>query len=256
MLVAIDVGNTQTVMGLFDGPQLVDQWRLSTVRDRTADEYKLFFAGLLRQDGYHLGDIDGAAISSVVPTAKEEIVRVARELVDGPLLVVGPGIRTGMAINIDNPREVGADRVVNSVASLHRYGAPVVTVDFGTSTNFDVVDGTGSYIGGAIAPGLGVSEDALIAATAALRRVETKAPPAAVGRNTTEAMQSGLVFGHAAMVDGIVDRIVAELGGEAAVVATGGLAATIVPHCRSVARIDETLTLDGLRLLYELNMEG
>jgi type III pantothenate kinase len=256
MLVAIDVGNTQTVMGLFDGADLVDQWRLSTVRERTADEYKLFFAGLLRQDGYHLDVIDGAAISSVVPTATEEIVQVARELVDGPLLVVGPGIRTGMAINIDNPREVGADRVVNSVASLHRYGAPVVTVDFGTSTNFDVVDRSGAYVGGVIAPGLAVSEDALIAATAALRRVETKVPPAAVGRNTVEAMQSGLVFGHAAMVDGMVERILAELGGEAAVVATGGLASTIVPHCRSVERIDETLTLNGLRLLYELNAEG
>ncbi len=256
MLVAIDVGNTQTVMGLFDGAELVDQWRLSTVRERTADEYKLFFAGLLRQDGYHLADVTGVAISSVVPTAKEEIVQVGRELVDGPLLVVGPGIRTGMAITIDNPKEVGADRVVNAVAALHRYGAPVVAVDFGTSTNFDVVDRSGAYVGGVIAPGLGVSEDALIAATAALRRVETKAPPCVIGRNTVEAMQSGLVLGHAGMVDGIVERILAELGGEAAVVATGGLAVTIVPHCRTVARVDETLTLDGLRLLYELNVEG
>jgi len=252
MLIAVDVGNTQTVMGLFDGPDLIDQWRLSTVRDRTADEYKLFFAGLLRQDGYRIDDVDGVAISAVVPTAKEAMIRVASELV-GRVLVVGPGTRTGMAINIDNPREVGADRVVNSVAALHRYGAPVVSVDFGTSTNFDVVDATGAYVGGAIAPGLEVSEAALISATAALRSVETREPPSPIGRNTVEAMQSGLVYGHAGLVDGIVERILAALGSDAAVVATGGLAPTIVPLCRTVERVDQHLTLDGLRLLYELN---
>jgi type III pantothenate kinase len=255
MIIAIDVGNTQTVMGLFEGGDLVDQWRLSTVRDRTADEYRLFLAGLLRQDGYRLADVRGVALSSVVPTAKEAMIAVAENLVDGPLVVVGPGIRTGMAIKIDNPREVGADRVVNSVAALHRYGAPVITVDFGTSTNFDVVDSDGAYAGGSIAPGLEVSEQALIDATAALRRVETRAPQSPIGRNTVEAMQSGLVFGHAGLVDGIVERIRAELGGEAAVVATGGLASTIVPHCRLVDTVDAWLTLDGLRIIYELNTE-
>jgi type III pantothenate kinase len=255
MLIAIDVGNTQSVMGLFDGEELVDSWRLSTVRDRTADEYRLFLAGLLRQDGYHLEDVSGVALSSVVPEAKVAMIQVAEDLIDGPLVVIGPGIRTGMPINIDNPREVGADRVVNAVAARTRYGAPVISVDFGTSTNMDVVDASGAYVGGAIAPGLEVSETALIAATAALRRVETSAPRAAIGRNTVEAMQSGLVYGHAGLVDGIVERLVAEIGGEPAIVATGGLASTIVPHCRTVSTVDANLTLDGLRMIYDMNQE-
>jgi type III pantothenate kinase len=255
MLIAIDVGNTQTVMGLFEDSVLVDQWRLSTVRERTADEYRLFLAGLLRQDGYRLTDVGGAALSSVVPTAKEAMIEVGESMVDGPLVVVGPGTRTGMAITIDSPREVGADRVVNSVAAIHRYGAPVITVDFGTSTNFDVVDGDGAYIGGSIAPGLEVSEQALIDATAALRRVETRPPRSPIGRSTVEAMQSGLVYGHAGLVDGIVARIRSELDGDPAVVATGGLASTIVPHCRMVETVDPWLTLEGLRIIYELNTE-
>jgi len=255
MLIAIDVGNTQTVMGLFDGEELMDSWRLSTVRDRTADEYRLFFAGLLRQDGYHLEDVSGVALSSVVPEAKLAMIEVANDLIDGPLMVIGPGIRTGMPINIDNPREVGADRVVNAVAARARYGAPVISVDFGTSTNMDVVDASGAYVGGVIAPGLEVSERALITATAALRRVETTAPRAAIGRNTVEAMQSGLVYGHAGLVDGIVDRLIAEVGGQPAIVATGGLASTIVPHCRTVSTVDANLTLDGLRMIYDMNQE-
>lgn len=253
MLVAIDVGNTNTVMGLFDGEVLVDQWRLSTVRERTADEYKLFAAGLLRQDGYRLEQVDGVALSSVVPEAKEALTTMARRLVDGPVLVVGPGVKTGMAINIDVPHEVGADRVVNAVAARARYGAPVIAVDFGTSTNFDVVDADGAYVGGAIAPGLQVSEDALISATAALRRVDIREPRAAIGRNTVEAMQSGLIYGHAGLVDGIMERLAAEVGGDPARVATGGLASTIVPHCRSVEIVDDRLTLDGLRLIFERN---
>jgi type III pantothenate kinase len=255
VLIAIDVGNTQTVMGLFQGEELVDSWRLSTVRERTADEYRLYFAGLLRQDGYRLEDVHGVALSSVVPTAKAALVQVAEEMIDGPLVVIGPGVKTGMPINIDNPREVGADRVVNSVAAKHKYGTPVISVDFGTSSNMDVVDASGAYIGGAIAPGLEVSQDALISATAALRRVDLSTPRAAIGRNTVEAIQSGLLFGHAGLVDGIVDRLVAEVGGKPAVVATGGLASTIVPHCRSVSIIDANLTLDGLRMIYEMNQE-
>ena len=255
MLIAIDVGNTQTVMGLYDGDELVDSWRLSTVRDRTADEYRLFFAGLLRQDGYRLEDVDGVALSSVVPMAKVAMVAVAEDLVDGPLVVVGPGTKTGMQINIDNPREVGADRVVNAVAAAARYGTPVIVVDFGTSTNMDVVDASGAYIGGSIAPGLEVSQMALISATAALRRVDLMAPRSPIGRNTVEAIQSGLLYGHVGLVDGIVERIVADLGGEVAVVATGGLASTIVPHCRTVDQVDDSLTLDGLRMIYEMNLE-
>lgn len=255
MLITIDVGNTQTVMGLHDGSDLVDSWRLSTVRERTADEYELLLRGLLLQDGYQLSDMDGVALSSVVPTAKAALTVVAENMIEGRVVVVGPGVRTGMPINIDNPREVGADRVVNAVAAAHKYGTPVVSVDFGTSTNMDVVDKTGAYIGGAIAPGLEVSESALISATAALRRVETTAPRSAIGRNTIEAIQSGLVYGHAGLVDGIVDRILDDLGTDAATVATGGLASTIVAHCRSVEIVDETLTLDGLRLVYDMNTE-
>jgi type III pantothenate kinase len=183
------------------------------------------------------------------------MVHVAENMVDGPLLVVGPGIRTGMAILIDNPKEVGADRVVNAVAAMAAHGTPVITVDFGTSTNFDVVDESGSYVGGVIAPGLEVSTQALISATAALHRVALEAPRTAIGKGTVEAMQSGMLYGHAGLVDGIVERLVDEVGGDPAVVATGGLASTIVPHCRRVERIDETLTLDGLRLLYEMNIE-
>lgn len=254
MLIAIDVGNTQTVMGLFDGEELVDSWRLSTVRERTADEYRLFFAGLLRQDGYHLEDVHGVALSSVVPTAKAAMIQVAEDMIDGELVVIGPGVKTGMPINIDNPREVGADRVVNAVAARTRYGAPVVAVDFGTSTNMDAVDASGAYVGGAIAPGLEVSLSALIGATAALRRVDLIPPPAAIGKNTVEAIQSGLLYGHAGLVDGLVDRLVAELEGDVTVVATGGLASTIVPHCRTVEIVDGNLTLDGLRLIYEMNV--
>jgi type III pantothenate kinase len=253
MLVAIDVGNTNTVMGLFQGEDLADQWRLSTVRERTADEYKLFFAGLLRQDGWRLEQIDGVALSSVVPEAKEALTTMTRSLVDGPVLVVGPGVKTGIAINIDNPHEVGADRVVNAVAAREKYGAPVISVDFGTSTNFDVVDADGAYVGGSIAPGLEVSEDALISATAALRRVAIHEPRSAIGRSTVEAMQSGLVYGHAGLVDGIMERLAAEVTGEPARVATGGMASTIVPHCRTVDAVDDRLTLDGLRLIFERN---
>jgi type III pantothenate kinase len=255
VLIAIDVGNTQTVMGLFVGEELVDSWRLSTERDRTADEYRLFLAGLLRQDGYRLEDVDGVALSSVVPTAKQAMIEVAHDLVDGVVVVVGPGVRTGLPINIDNPREVGADRVVNSVAAARKHGTPVVVVDFGTATNMDVVDGSGAYVGGAIAPGLEISQTALIEATAALRRVDLDPPRAPIGKNTVEAIQSGLLYGHAGLVDGIVDRILQEMEGAPAVVATGGLASTIVPHCRTVDRVDETLTLDGLRMIYEMNLE-
>lgn len=255
MLLAIDVGNTQTVMGLFDGGELTHHWRLSTQRQRSADEYRLLFSGLLDVDGVPVDELRGASIASVVPAATAALRTLAKHMVQGTTVVVEPGIKTGIAIVIDNPREVGADRIANSVAVGHKYGAPAIVVDFGTATNFDVVSVAGEYLGGVIAPGVEVSHDALVGATAALRKVELAAPRSVIGKGTVEAIQAGLVFGHAAMVDGICDRLVAEMDDDPVIVATGGLASTIVPHCRSVGTIDEFLTLDGLRFIYELNTE-
>ncbi len=255
MLLTIDLGNTQTVVGLFDGDALAFHWRLSTVRDRTADEYRLLLHGLFGQDGVDPERFSGAVISSVVPGAGSALSAAIGPFVADGVLVVGPGIKTGMPILIDNPREVGADRVVNAVAARSRYGTPAIVVDFGTSTNFDIVSANGEYLGGVIGPGLEVSMEALVTATAALRSVELTPPRSVIGKGTVEAIQAGLLFGHAGYVDGIVDRIRKELGSEVRTVATGGLASTIVPHCRTVTTVDENLTLQGLRMLFEINRE-
>lgn len=255
MLLTIDLGNTQMVVGLFDGDVLAFHWRLSTVRDRTADEYRLLLHGLFEQDGVDPEQFTGAVISSVVPGASSALSAAIGRFVAEAVLVVGPGMKTGMPILIDNPREVGADRVVNAVAARARYGTPAIVVDFGTSTNFDIVSANGEYLGGVIGPGLEVSMEALVAATAALRSVELTPPRSVIGKGTVEAIQAGLLFGHAGYVDGIVDRIREELGSEVRAVATGGLASTIVPHCRTVTTVDENLTLDGLRMLFEINRE-
>ncbi len=255
MLLTLDVGNTQTVLGLFDGEDLAAHWRLTTVAERTTDELRLLLHGLLDLEGFSTSDISGVAVSSVVPAVTGVVRHMAGHLTDGPVVVIEPGVRTGMKILIDNPREVGADRVANSVAARQRYGAPVIVVDFGTSTNFDVVSPDGDYIGGAIAPGLAISTDALISGTAALRRVELVPPRSPIGKGTVEAIQSGALYGHAGLVDGIMERLAAAVGGAASRVATGGLASTIVPHCSSVDVVEEFLTLDGLRLVYELNRQ-
>ena len=255
MLLTIDLGNTQTTVGLFAGEELGLHWRLSTVRERTADEYRLLLHGLFGQDGVDPQHFEGAIVSSVVPSATAALSEALRHFVGDRTLIVGPGMKTGMSILIDNPREVGADRIVNAVAARARYGTPVIVVDFGTSTNFDIVGEKGEYLGGVIGPGLEVSMDALVSATAALRRVELTPPRSVIGKGTVEAIQSGLLYGHAGYVDGIVGRIRAELGDGVPAVATGGLASTIVPHCGTVATVDENLTLDGLRLLFEINHE-
>jgi type III pantothenate kinase len=255
MLLTIDVGNTQTAMGLFEGTELTHHWRLSTQRQRSADEYRLLFSGLLDVDGVPVEELRGASIASVVPAATAALRAVAKHMFQGTTVVVEPGTKTGIPILIDNPREVGADRIANSVAVGRKYGSPAIVVDFGTATNFDVVSAAGEYIGGVIAPGVEVSHDALVGAAAALRKVELAAPRSVIGKGTVEAIQAGLVFGHAALVDGICERLLAALDGPPAIVATGGLASTIVPHCRSVETIDEFLTLDGLRFIYELNTE-
>lgn len=256
MLLVIDVGNTQTVIGLYDGEDLAAHWRLTTDRNRTGDELRMWFAALLGLEGYSSDDVTGVAMSSVVPAITAPLRRMAGTLTDGAVVVVEPGVKTGMAILIDNPREVGADRIVNSVAARTRYGAPIIAVDFGTSTNFDVIGAGGEYLGGAIAPGLIISTDALVGGTAALRNVEYVPPRSPIGKGTVEAIQSGALYGHAGLVDGIMQRIIDEMGGDVATVATGGLASTIVPHCRSVDIVDEFLTLDGLRLIFDLNQDG
>ncbi len=255
MLLTIDVGNTQTALGMFDGDEIVGHWRFGTDRTRTADELRWELLGVLGMDGFARSDIAGVALSSVVPALTSTFRLVGPALSDGPLVVVEPGVRTGMPIHIDNPREVGADRIVNSVAARARYGAPVVVVDFGTSTNFDVVGPDGDYQGGAIAAGLEISTNALIGGTAALRTVEFVPPRSPIGKGTVEAIQSGAIYGHAGLVDGIMERLVEALGTDATRIATGGLASTIVPHCRSVETVDEYLTLEGLRIIYTLNRE-
>lgn len=255
MLLTIDIGNTQMALGMFEGETLTGHWRVSTDAEATFDEIRWQFSGILGADGFTQSDIKGLCVSSVVPAMTATIRRVAPHVVSGRVVVVEPGIRTGLSVEIDNPREVGADRIVNSVAARDRYGSPVIVVDFGTSTNFDVVDERGAYIGGAIAPGLVISTDALVSGTAALRRVEYSPPRSVIGKGTVEAIQSGAIYGHAGLVDAIVERTAVELGGSVTRVATGGLAPTIVPHCSSVETIDPYLTLEGLRIIFELNQE-
>ena len=256
MLLVLDIGNTQTSVGLYDGQELVATWRLTTIAERTEDELRLWLRGLFDLEGYDADNFTGACIASVVPTITEGFRRVTEQLTSGPVVVIGPGVRTGMRIKIDNPREVGADRVANALAARERYSSPVVVVDFGTSTNFDVVGLGGEYLGGAIAPGLAIATNALVSGTAALRHVEFAAPRSVIGKGTVEAIQSGVIYGHAGLVDGIMERLCVAVTGDVTRVATGGFASTIVPHCRSVGLVDETLTLDGLRMIFERNTEA
>lgn len=256
MLLTVDVGNTQVALGMFDHGELVGHWRVSTNPEATFDEARWQLVGILGADGFTQSDIRGVAISSVVPAMTTAFRQVAPHLTSGRIVVVEPGVKTGMSIEIDNPREVGADRIVNSLAARETYGFPVVVVDFGTSTNFDVVGAEGSYIGGAIAPGLEISTNALISRTAALRKVEFSPPRSVIGKGTVEAIQSGGLYGHAGLVDGIMERIAAEFDEPVTRVATGGLASTIVPHCSSVETVDPYLTLEGLRIIFEHNQEA
>ena len=256
MLLAIDIGNTQTTVGLYSEDDMVGSWRLTTDVDRTADETRLWLRSLLAMEGFEAEDIDGVTLASVVPALTAAFRSFGDSIGPVSVMVLEPGVKTGIPILIDNPREVGADRVANAVAARERCGSPAIVVDFGTSTNFDVVGPDGAYLGGAIAPGLVISTNALISGTAALRTVEFVPPRSPVGKGTVEAIQSGALYGHAGLVDGIMERLVAEIGGDPVRVATGGLASTIVPHCRSVGTIDDHLTLDGLKMIYELNEGG
>ncbi len=248
MLLAVDVGNTQTVLGLYRGDELAEHFRLATDRSRTGDELGVTLGALL-----DLEDVDGVCLSTTVPALHREWERVAERWLRAPLLVVGPGTRTGIAIRYDDPREVGPDRIVNAVAASERYGPPCIVVDFGTSTNFDIVSAEGDYVGGVLAPGIEISMEALFARAARLVNVDFVAPPTVIGKTTVGGLQSGLVYGFAGQVDGIVERIRAELGVDAQTVATGGLADLIVPHARTLERVDPFLTLDGLRIVWERN---
>jgi type III pantothenate kinase len=256
MLLAIDVGNTQTLIGVFEREDMQQHWRLATAADRTADEWALMFHGLLGQVGLSFDrNVTGVIISSVVPRVTQNLREMTERYFHYPPVVVEPGIRTGMPIKIDNPKEVGADRVVNSIGAFEKYGGPCIVVDFGTSTNFDCVTDKGEYIGGAIAPGVEISTNALVSRGAQLRRIEFVEPRSVIGKNTVEAIQSGVLYGFAGQVDAIVERMQKELGGSAATVATGGLAAVIMPHTHSLEHHEPWLTLEGLLIIYERNAE-
>lgn len=252
MLLVIDVGNTNIVLGVMDGPTVAHHWRISTMA-RTTDEMGLLFLQLLQHDGIAIDKIDGSIISCVVPSVLYTIEKACRRYLKLDPLVVGRGMRTGMRVRTDNPREVGADRIVNAVAALDEHPAPLIVVDFGTATTFDCVSAEGDYVGGAIAPGLRISADALFERTAMLPRVELEKPPRAVGTNTVRSMQSGLFWGYVGLVDGLARRCKEEMGGNPKCVATGGLANLVGRSCAEIDLVDEFLTLKGLRLLWERN---
>ncbi len=270
MLLVLDAGNTQTLIGLFDGEALVANWRIATNAERTADEHALIVNQLLEMDGHTFDEtVTGMAISSTVPSLKATLRTMATRWFQVPLVVLEPGVRTGIAILADNPREVGADRIANALAVHHLYGGPAIVVDFGTSTNFDVVSARGEYLGGAIAPGIEISMHALLSRAAALQGVELVEPRAAIGKTTVECMQSGILYGSAGQVDGLCRRIQAELArtqpgrpetgrletGECAVVATGGLSGLITPISETIQHHEPWLTLHGLRLVFERNSD-
>jgi len=254
VLCVADIGNTHTVLGLFaDGDRLVHRWRIRTDVERTSDEWGLTLRELFEMGGRDVKSVSGMAISCVVPPAIHTIRRASRRFFDVEPLIVGPGVKSGISIRYDNPREVGADRVVNAVAAYDKIGHACIVVDFGTATTFDCIAADGAYLGGAIAPGLGIALDALVTRAAKLPRVELMKPRAAIGRTTEEAMQSGLLYGYVSLVDGLVDRIAAEIGGLVTVIATGGLAGRIAAESRTIESVEPNLTLEGLRLIYQRN---
>ncbi len=264
MLLCIDTGNTQTVIGLFDGARLADHWRIATVAERTADELALMIQQFLGFHGFApfvVGErgvtstlpVTGLAVSSGVPRVTTEIREMCERYFGFEALVLEPGVRTGMPILYDNPKEVGADRIVNTLAAYTLHGGPAVVVDFGTSTNFDVVSRNGEFLGGVLAPGIEISVDALASRAAQLMKVQLVRPRSVIGKNTVESLQSGIIYGFAAQVDGITERIIAELGAPATVIATGGLAQVVLEECQHIDVHEPWLTLIGLRLMFERN---
>lgn len=255
MLLAVDIGNTQTHLGVFDRADLKHEWRSSTDPRLTADELALLFGGFLGSADLSFSrQITGVAISSVVPRLTQEMRQMTLRYFGYSPVVVEPGTKTGIAILTENPREVGADRITNAVAAHHLFdGQPVVIVDFGTAITVDAVSAQGEYLGGAIATGVDTSATALFSATAQITRVELKAPPSVIGKTTVTSVQAGLMYGTAALVDGLVRAVIEELGGDARVIATGGLAGAVSSYCTSIEKIEPILTLTGLRLIYERN---
>jgi type III pantothenate kinase len=253
LLLAIDVGNTQTHLGLFSEEELVEHWRFSTDPEDTADELAVRVSSLLGLRGVGLDAIDASIVCSVVPALNPEYARMSAEYLGDPCLMVGPGIRTGMAVRLDNPHELGADRLVNAVAAYERFGDACAVVDFGTAITFDAVSAEGEYLGGVIGPGVQISMEALTERAAALPKIDLVPPRSVIGKTTVDAIRSGVVYGFAGQVDAIVRRLREELGAETATIATGGLAEAIVPFTEEIDEVDDLLTLTGLRLLYERN---
>ena len=264
MLLVVDVGNTNTVLGVF-GPTreaksavhygaLVSHWRVTTNKSQTVDEYGVLFRNLFSMNGIEVSGVQGIVISSVVPPLDSTLREVCERYFQCKPLFIEPGVKTGMPVHYDNPAEVGADRIVNSVAAFEKFGGPCIVVDFGTATTFDVVSHKGEYLGGVITPGIGISAEALFERTARLPRVDIRKPPSVIATNTVNSLQAGLYYGYLGLIDGILERLIAELGGDVKVVATGGLAPLMGGGSKYIREIDELLTLEGLRIIYERNL--
>lgn len=253
MLLAIDVGNTNTVIGLYEGKRALGIWRIRTLEETTSDEYRMILHNLASIQGLKTLEIDGVIISCVVPPLTGSLEKLCQDYFNVSPLFVGPGIKTGMPIRYDNPREVGADRIVNAVAAYERYRRDLIVVDFGTATTFDYINKAGEYEGGSIAPGVKIAAEALFHEASKLFRVELAAPSRVIAKDTASAIQSGIIFGYASLVDGILQRMFDEAGGRPLVVATGGLASVICAQTRNVDEIDDGLTMEGLRILYSRN---
>ena len=256
MLLAVDVGNTNVTLVFFEGERLVADWRVTSHRERTADELAVELSQLFALRGFDLDVVTGVVISSVVPNLNPALIEASRRYLNCEPVMVGPGVKTSVRVRYENPKDVGADRIANALAAFSKYGGPVVVIDFGTAVTYDAISAEGDYLGGAIAPGVEISLDALVSHTAMLRRVEAVAPDSVIGRNTITSIQSGLIWGFVAQVEGMVERMIAELGGKATVIATGGQAGMVAGLTHVIQAVDPLLTLEGLRLIYLQNADG